>query len=95
VDSIHIEISRLTKPVPLPYSEPADLPRLLRPKVDGVLLSDGMHEATFLPQVWEQLPDPADFLSHLCQKMGAQPDLWRRRVLNAEIYQVEEFKESR
>ena len=95
VDSIHIEISRLTKPVPLPYSEPADLPRLLRPKVDGVVLSDGMHEATFLPQVWEQLPDPADFLSHLCQKMGAQPDLWRCRVLNAEIYQVEEFKESR
>ncbi len=95
VDLIHIEISRLTKPEPLPYSNPADLPKLLRPHVDGVVLSDGMHQATFLPQVWEQLPDPAEFLSHLCQKMGAQSDLWRRRVLQLEIYQVEEFEESR
>jgi len=95
VDMIHIEISRLTKPVPLPYSDPAELPKLLRPHVDGVVLSDGLHQATFLPQVWEQLPDPAEFLSHLCQKMGAQSDLWRRRVLRVEIYQVEEFEEAR
>ncbi len=93
VDNIHIEISRLTNPVPLPYSDPTDLPRLLRPHLDGVVLSDGMHQATFLPQVWEQLPEPAEFLSHLCQKMGTQSDLWRRRVLRVEIYQVEEFEE--
>ncbi len=95
VNNIHIEISRLTKPEPLAYSEPAELPKLLRPHVDGVVLSDGLRQATFLPQVWEQLPDPAEFLSHLCQKMGAQPDLWRRRVLRVEVYQVEEFEEAR
>jgi len=95
VDLIHIEISRLTKPEPLPYSDPAELPKLLRPHVDGVVLSDGMHQATFLPQVWEQLPDPAEFLSHLCQKMGTQSDLWRRRLLSVEIYQVEEFDENK
>lgn len=94
VDIIHIEISRLTNPVPLPYSDPAELTRLLRPHVDGVVLSDGMHQATFLPQVWEQLPEPSEFLSHLCQKMGTQSDLWRRRVLHVEIYQVEEFEEA-
>jgi AMMECR1 domain-containing protein len=63
--------------------------------VDGVVLSDGRNGATFLPQVWEQLPDPAEFLSHLCQKMGARSDLWRRKVLSVEIYQVEEFEEAR
>ncbi|NLE93240.1 MAG: AmmeMemoRadiSam system protein A [Chloroflexi bacterium] len=95
VEHIHIEISRLTIPTPLPYSEPEELPRLLRPHVDGVVLSDGRNGATFLPQVWEQLPDPAEFLSHLCQKMGARSDLWRRKVLSVEIYQVEEFEEAR
>lgn len=95
VDKIHIEISRLTKPEPLAYSDPAELPGLLHPHMDGVVLSDGMRQATFLPQVWEQLPDPAEFLSHLCQKMGAQSDLWRRRMLQVEIYQVEEFEEAK
>jgi AmmeMemoRadiSam system protein A len=95
VGLIHIEISRLTKPEPLPYSDPAELPKLLRPHVDGVVLSDGMHQATFLPQVWEQLPEPDQFLNHLCQKMGSQSDLWRRRVLQVEIYQVEEFEENK
>ena len=95
VDKIHIEISRLTKPEPLTYSNPVDLPGLLRPHVDGVVLSDGMRQATFLPQVWEQLPEPAEFLSHLCQKMGTQSDLWRHRVLQVEIYQVEEFEEGK
>lgn len=95
VETIHIEISRLTQPVPLPYSDPAELPRLLRPHVDGVVLTDGLGGATFLPQVWEQLPDPAEFLSHLCLKMGAKSDLWRRKVLQVEIYQVEEFEEAK
>ena len=95
VDLIHIEISRLTKPEPLPYSDPAELPKLLRPHVDGVVLSDGMHQATFLPQVWDQLPEPDQFLNHLCQKMGTQSDLWRRRMLQVETYQVEEFEESK
>jgi hypothetical protein len=92
---IEIEISRLTSPIPLPYSHPADLPGLLHPNTDGVILKDGGRRATFLPQVWSQLPDAGVFLSHLCQKMGAPPDLWRRKVLDVSIYHVEEFSESR
>ncbi len=90
---LRIEISRLTEPQPLVYDDPRDLPGLLHPMVDGVVLHDGNRRATFLPQVWEKLPDPAEFLSHLCQKMGASPDLWRRKVLRVEIYHVEEFHE--
>ncbi len=90
---ISIEISRLTAPEPLPYTSPTSLTGLLRPHQDGVILRDGARRATFLPQVWEQLPQPAMFLSHLCQKMGASPDLWRQKLLEVSIYQVEEFSE--
>ncbi len=90
---IQIEISRLTQPQPLDYENPEDLPGLLHPDVDGVVLRDGLRRATFLPQVWEKIPDPREFLSHLCQKMGAASDLWRRRKLKVEIYHVEEFHE--
>jgi uncharacterized protein len=91
---IEIEISCLTSPEPLTYDHPLDLPGLLHPGVDGVVLKDGFHRATFLPQVWEKLPDPGEFLSHLCMKMGASSDLWRHRLLSVEIYHVEEFHES-
>jgi hypothetical protein len=90
---ISIEISHLTAPVPLPYNIPADLPKLLKPNLDGVILKDGFRRATFLPQVWDQLPEAGMFLSHLCQKMGSAPDLWRRKVLEVSIYHVEEFSE--
>ena len=92
---ISIEISRLTTPVPLHYDSPADLATLLKPHIDGVILKDGYRRATFLPQVWEQLPEPGMFLAHLCQKMGTSPDLWRHKVLEVSIYHVEEFSESR
>jgi len=90
---ISIEISHLTAPVPLPYTDPLDLPGLLHPHVDGVILKDGYRRATFLPQVWDQLPDAPKFLAHLCQKMGAAPDLWKHKVLDVSIYHVEEFSE--
>jgi len=90
--NIEIEISHLTEPVGLPYEHPEDLPRLLKPHKDGVILSDGRRRATFLPQVWEQLPRPEEFLNHLCAKMGAHPDLWREKVLEVWIYHVEEYK---
>ncbi|MEW5868944.1 MAG: AmmeMemoRadiSam system protein A [Chloroflexota bacterium] len=93
VPELSIEISRLTLPQTLAYEQPGDLLEKLRPNVDGVILRDGVRRATFLPQVWEKLPDPAEFLSHLCQKMGAAHDLWRRKMLQVEIYQVEEFHE--
>lgn len=93
LNQIEIEISRLTVPQPLKYTTPESLVESLRPGIDGVVLRDGMRRATFLPQVWEKLSDPAEFLEHLCAKMGADPDLWRRKKLDVAVYQVEEFHE--
>lgn len=93
LDRIQIEVSRLTRPVPLPYRDADDLLSRLRPHVDGVILRDAFRRATFLPQVWEKIPDPAEFLSNLCYKMGAEPDLWRKKHLEVLVYQVEEFHE--
>lgn len=93
VPALRIEISVLTQPMPLDCADPEDLPRLLRPGIDGVVIRDGFHRATFLPQVWEKLPDPHSFLGHLCQKMGSPADLWQRKRLQVETYQVEEFHE--
>lgn len=90
---IHIEISRLTIPRPLEYAGAEDLLAKLRPGRDGVVLRDGARRATFLPQVWRTLPDKEDFLEHLCMKMGASPDLWRRKPLTVLTYEVEEFHE--
>ncbi|HQU35591.1 MAG TPA: AmmeMemoRadiSam system protein A [Anaerolineales bacterium] len=91
--AIQIEISRLTRPHPLEYKDAADLLSKLKPHVDGVILRDGVRRATFLPQVWEKIPDRAEFLDNLCYKMGAAPGLWRHKHLNVQIYQVEEFHE--
>jgi AmmeMemoRadiSam system protein A len=93
VSTLRIEISRLTSPVSLEYAQPEDLPELLHPGVDGVVLRDGFHRATFLPQVWEKIPSPTEFLSALCEKMGAPANLWRKRKLRVDIYYVEEFEE--
>ena len=95
LEEIQIEISRLTRPQALAYQTPDELLSALRPHVDGVTLEDGWRRATFLPQVWEKLPDKVSFLQHLCQKMGARPDLWREKPLKVQVYQVEEFHETR
>ena len=93
LEGIQIEVSRLTRPLPLDYRDANDLPSKLRPYVDGVILKDGFRRATFLPQVWEKIPDPSEFLDNLCYKMGAGRDHWRRKHLEVLIYQVEEFHE--
>jgi AmmeMemoRadiSam system protein A len=90
---IRIEVSRLTAPVPLKYVGTDELLARLRPGVDGVILKDGVRHATFLPQVWEKIPRPADFLDNLCYKMGDASDAWRYRQLEVLVYQVEEFHE--
>jgi AmmeMemoRadiSam system protein A len=90
---IKLEVSRLTAPHLLEYSSSEDLLKKLNPHVDGVILKDNFRRATFLPQVWEKIPDPAEFLSHLCQKMGVRADTWRGAKLQVYIYQVEEFHE--
>jgi len=93
IKDIQIEISYLTRPEILNYAPPSDLLALLRPNIDGVVLRDGMRRATFLPQVWEKIPDPQDFLEQLCMKMGSAPDLWCRKKIEVFTYQVEEFHE--
>jgi AmmeMemoRadiSam system protein A len=93
IEDIQIEISYLTQPEALKYNNPDDLIKLLRPNIDGVVIRDGMRRATFLPQVWEKIPDPDEFLEQLCLKLGSSADLWRRKKLEVLIYQVEEFHE--
>lgn len=90
---IKIEVSVLSPHEPLSYRDPEDLTAKLRPQIDGVYLQDGSKKATFLPQVWEQLPDAEAFLTHLCLKMGAPGDLWRKKSLDVFIYQVQQFHE--
>lgn len=93
LSEIEIEISRLTPTCPLEYNTPQELLERLRPFMDGVVLKYGGRRATFLPQVWDKIPDPPAFLSHLCQKMGAPADLWQHKKLEVFTYQVEEFAE--
>jgi hypothetical protein len=90
---IHIEVSRLSEPKPFPYQSPQELLMGLQPGKDGVVLRLGHRSATYLPQVWEQIPDPADFLSELCLKMGAPADTWQKQPLEVSTYQVQEFSE--
>lgn len=89
---LRIEVSVLSEPEFLDFTDEAALQRALRPGVDGLILFAGCRNATFLPQVWEQLPDPAMFLAALKQKAGLAPD---RPVDNlmAARYTVEKWSE--
>jgi uncharacterized protein len=93
LDRIKIEVSRLTIPEHLKYVNSDDLLLELNQGKDGVILRDGFRRATFLPQVWEKIPDKADFLGNLCYKMGVAPDTWQRKHLDVLVYHVEEFHE--
>ena len=65
----------------------------LRPGIDGVVLRHGRRSATFLPQVWRQLPIAEKFLDHLCLKAGLPQDAWRQGNLDIHTYQVQCFDE--
>ncbi|MCC5888771.1 MAG: AmmeMemoRadiSam system protein A [Gammaproteobacteria bacterium] len=71
-----ISISILTPPEPLPAADYRALRDSVRPHRDGLLLSAGDHRATFLPKVWEQLPEPDAFLVALWEKAGLLPEVW-------------------
>lgn len=87
-----VEVSILSAPEPLRFTSEADALAQLRPGVDGVILEYGGHRATFLPQVWEQLPDKRVFMAHLKQKAGLLADFWADGV-RLYRYTVEKFKE--
>ena len=76
LEKITIEISVLTPTQPLAAASREILLDRLRPGVDGLVLQDGRHRSTFLPKVWEQLPDPRDFLAQLLAKAGLPVDHW-------------------
>ncbi|MBW1988614.1 MAG: AmmeMemoRadiSam system protein B [Deltaproteobacteria bacterium] len=93
LDQVTIEISVLTVPKPLPFSDGEDLKRKLRPGIDGVILARGMNRATFLPQVWGQVPDAESFLTMLCRKGGMSGDCWCDPSTQVFTYQAEHFEE--
>jgi hypothetical protein len=93
VDKIKIEVSVLTEPQTLPFASPEELLSKLKPYEDGVLLKIGSHGATFLPQVWAQIPEKADFLNQLSLKAGCAPSAWRGGDTSVSIYHVESFEE--
>ncbi|MGD9330379.1 MAG: AmmeMemoRadiSam system protein A [Desulfobacterales bacterium] len=95
LDLILLEVSILTAPERLEYADADDLLALLRPGTDGVILRKGSASATFLPQVWKQLPRRQDFLSHLCLKAGLKSQAWREGDLQVQTYQVQSFKETK
>ena len=93
--AVQIEVSVLTPLSPLSYHGSDDLVARLRPGRAGVLIEQGGLSATFLPQVWEQLPQPEHFLGQLCLKAGLPAAAWREGRLRVETYQVQSFVEQR
>lgn len=91
-DDITVEVSILSVPESLEYDSIEDLKSRIRVGVDGVVLKHGVYQATFLPQVWDQLPTFELFFSHLCQKAGMEADCLNR-MPEILTYQVEEYKE--
>jgi AmmeMemoRadiSam system protein B/AmmeMemoRadiSam system protein A len=77
---VRVEVSLLEDPVPVPFEDESDLVSRLRPHVDGLILEYGRFRGTFLPQVWESLPRPHDFLRHLKRKAGLPEDFWAEEV---------------
>lgn len=89
-ERLEYHISILNRPEPMQFDSEVDLVRQLRPGVDGLILEDDGHKGTFLPSVWESLPDPADFLRHLKMKAGLPPNYWSDSI-KVQRYTVEEF----
>ena len=77
---LHIHVSVLTPAEPMEFTSEADLLRQLRPGVDGLILEDGWARGTFLPSVWESLPEPREFLAHLKRKAGLPMSHWSDRL---------------
>ncbi len=74
--AIDLEVSVLSAQEPIECDDEADLLGQLRPGVDGLVLHTDCRKGTFLPQVWEQLPEPAEFVGRLKAKAGCQPRGW-------------------
>jgi AmmeMemoRadiSam system protein A len=91
-DAVNVEVSLLSAPAPLAVRTEAEALARLRPHIDGVVLQYGRHRATFLPQVWEHLPAPRQFLQQLKRKAGLPVDFWADNLLLSR-YAVQKWKE--
>ncbi|MCF8479387.1 MAG: AmmeMemoRadiSam system protein A [Rhodospirillum sp.] len=89
-----LSVSVLTTPVPMTFSDQADLLSQIRPGVDGLILSDTGYRGLFLPQVWESLPSAPAFLAHLKQKAGLPLDHWSD-ALRMERFEARSVKAER
>lgn len=87
-EDLHMHISVLSSPQTIECGSEDDLARQLRPGIDGVILEDGSCRATYLPSVWEALPDPHEFLRQLKRKAGLAPDHWSESI-KAQRYTTE------
>ena len=87
-----VEISLLTTAEPMSFHDEADALAQLRPNMDGIIFTAGSRRATFLPQVWEQLPEPAEFMARLKLKAGLPGNYWGPDV-RLERYAVKKWKE--
>ena len=91
-EEVEIDVSVLTIPEKLEYENPDDLKTKIRPGVDGIILQLADHQATFLPSVWEELPNVNLFFAHLCMKAGLPGDCLRYHPV-IYTYQAIEIKE--
>lgn len=89
---IRVEVSLLSPAEPLAVASEEEAWQVLRPHVDGVIFEYGPYRSTFLPQVWEQLPEPDRFLAHLKRKAGLPWDFWAPGV-RLSRYTVRKWKE--
>jgi AmmeMemoRadiSam system protein A len=88
---LEIHLSILTPTEPMAFTSEQDLVSQLQPGIDGLILQEGHHRGTFLPSVWESLPNPEQFLRHLKQKAGLPPDYWSDGV-RVYRYRIEAIK---
>lgn len=91
--NVKIKVSVLTYPQPLIYKDWKDLLEKLKPFEDGVIIKYKNHSATFLPDVWEDIPEKELFLSHLCLKAGLPPDFWKTGLSEVYTYKTILFSE--
>ena len=92
LNHLTLEISLLSDPQPLQYRDFNDLADKIKPHKDGLILSLGQHQGTFLPQVWEQLKTPKKFLEHLSYKAGTNPTVYEEHP-EIYTYQVDAIKD--
>ena len=95
LDKVVISISVLEFPSRLNARSPDEYPGLLRPGRDGILMVHRGKRSTYLPQVWDDIPDPVEFLSRLCMKQGSPANCWMDKETTLYRYGAYEFGEGK